>query len=174
MTNLEMYKIFQPLIKKACGVPHVIYADQNAPAPSGPYCAIQFGTNVRQYAQAVQRRHVTDRRTIVTKYYRQLEVDCMINFYRAGALDYARKLIEFNHLQFVVDVMQRHKMGVRNISAVHNLTELFSGNMEERANVKMVVWYSDPIEDEVNTIEHAKIILETEEEVVLAEFDVDV
>lgn len=174
MTNLELFKIFRPLIMKVSRVPEVILSDQNAPAPAGTYCAMQMGSSLRQYGQVIERREVTKDRTIKTKYYRQFEVDCTLNFYRKGSLNHASRIVEFNRLMSIADELKRHKVGVNYIGAVQNLTQLFSANMEERANIRMTLWYSDAIEDEVNTIEQTHIVIENEKERVIAEFDVHV
>lgn len=174
MNHVEIYKILQPLIKRVSQVPTVILANQNAPAPIGTYCGVRIETSTKQYGQVIERSRVTDRQTIVTEYYRQLAVDCTLEFYREGALHHAKRLIEFNKLPTVNEVLQRHEMGINWVGEVHNLTTLFNANMEERASMSMTLWYSDPIEDEVNTIESVRVVVENEEERTIAEFDVDV
>lgn len=172
MTKLELFHIFRPILMRVTGVPEIILADPNAPAPSGSYGALRIDDHSRQFGQAIQRQVVTDKQTIITEIDRQLVRSMTINFYRSGAIEYAHKLAEFQKLPSVIDELKRHRAGVDYVGPVQNLTTLFAGKQEERTSVTIDVWHNSVIADEVNTIEKANLIVEDEKARKLAEFDI--
>lgn len=172
MTNVELFKIFRPLLMRVTGVPEMILADPNASAPKGTYAAVRIDDSIVQYGQSIQRQVVTDRQSIVTEIERQFRKTIVVDFYREGSVGFATKIAEFQKLPSVMDVLQRNNIGVHHVSNVNNLTTLFAAMMEERANVTIEIWYTSKITDEINTIEHANIIIEDEKDRTLAEFEV--
>lgn len=174
MTKLELFHFFRPLLIRVTGVPEIILADPNAPAPQGSYGALRIDDHSRQFGQAIQRQVVTDKKTIVTEIDRQLVRSMTINFYRTGALEYAHKIAEFQKFPSVIDEMKRKRIGVDYVGPVQNLTTLFAGVHEERTSVNIDVWHNSVITDEVNTIEHANLTIEDEKARKIAQFDVKI
>src|SRR5690606_39449251 len=90
MTNLELYKLLRPAVATVSGVPMVIMAAQNAPAPQGSYASIHVRTDIRERGMAFKdRRLLDDEQTFEHTVRSQQEVTCTAEVYRAGAKEYA-------------------------------------------------------------------------------------
>lgn len=169
-----LFDKMRPIIMKAAGVPECLFGYQNSPAVKGSYCTVAV-SNIRNRGQANQKTIVGDR-VIDYDVRSQLIATITVNFYRNGAMDYAQNLKDAFKMQTIHMMMLRENIGFTGTSTITNITELFSGNQEERAHIELYVYYQNVMKDQVNTIERGDIVIKNEDGNIIdkSRFDIDV
>lgn len=136
MTNLDLYKLLYPAVKLASGVPMVIPAADNAPAPTGPYASIHIRTDIRERGMAFKdRRLLPDNETFEHTVRSQQEVTCTVEFYRDGAKEYAANMLQMDKRDDIVWTLYKAGLNIMRTGPVLDLTALQSNQYEERARV---------------------------------------
>jgi hypothetical protein len=169
MTNDELFDIMRPIILTVTGVPEVILANPNAPAPSGPYAAVQPQQVITEQGQAnVRRSNVTGQESITVDVRAQIMCECSINFYRGDTRTMAGKLKQSNKRPDVSATLFKNKLGWNRTGPVNNLTALQSNNFESRAQITIFLMYetTDPVV--INSIEQVAWEVQNEKAEVLA------
>lgn len=174
MQNNYLFDKLRPIIIKATGVPECLYGYQNQPAVKGSYCAVAI-SNVRERGQANQTNKFNKpERAIDYKVRRQLIATVTVNFYRNGAMDYAQLLHQAFKLPNIQMDLLRAGVAFTGTSYVTNVTELFSGNQEERAHIELYVYFTLESDDRVNVIERGDIVVKDENDNFIAKSKFDV
>src|SRR5690625_7868923 len=103
MTNIELYRLLQPAVMAASGVPKIIPAGDNKPAPKGPYASIHIRTDIRERVMAFKdRRLLPDNEIFEHTVRSQQEVTCTVEFYRDGAKEYAANMLQIVKHEYIV------------------------------------------------------------------------
>ena len=170
MTNLELFDIMRQIVMTVTGVPEVILANPNAPAPNGEYASIKPKQSISQRGQVN-----IYRKTSVTPLSQDEEVraqviaECSINFYRGdSARDRAERLLQCNKRSDISALLFRNGLGWNREGPVNDLDALQSNNWEQRAQISIFVMYEtrDPIV--INSIESVEYEVQNEKaEVIL-------
>ncbi len=136
MTDLDLYKLLRPAVMTASGVPMVIQAVQNAPAPEGSYASIHVRTDIGERGMAFKdRRLLPDNITFEHTVRSQQEVTCTVEFYRAGAKEYAANMLQLDKREDIYWTLFKTGINIMATGPVLDLTALQSDNYEERARV---------------------------------------
>jgi hypothetical protein len=136
MTNLELYKLLEPSVMVASGVPVVIPAADNKPAPKGAYASIHVRTNINERGQAFKRKRLLpDEETFEHTIRSQQEVTCVVEFYRGEAKEYAANLMQMDKREDIVWPLYQAGLCIMRTGPVLDLTALQSSQFEERARV---------------------------------------
>lgn len=175
MTSLEIFKILRPIVMTVTGVPECILADPNAKSPTGPYASIRVRQSIRERGQA----NVTITDLPVPRQVRydiraQIICDVSIEFWRGNAMEYAEKLKECHKRPDVPWLLMRAGVGWGGTDAVNNLTALQSGNMEQRAQITVRLYYEAVDIVDVNNIERVVATVENEKAQTIQSVDVTV
>ncbi len=174
MTNYEIYTVMRQIVMKVTGLKQVYLADQAVQAPSGTYATIRVAQGVQPMALGtVRRTYDKEKQTVTETVSCPVRYDIPVNFYRAGAMDYAPMLINCSRLSGVHALLLSKRLGWAGSDPVQNLTALQSSEQEERAVIVVHLVGEKKISEVVNTIEAARIIVEDEKTNVLQESDVD-
>jgi len=164
MNDLQLFEMLRSIIMIVTGVPECVLADQNNQAPSGSYAAIKPHQNINQRGQAnINYTTVPTANSVTVEVRAQIMATCSVNFYRANANNYAKKLLQANKRPDVSAILFLAGVGWNNAGPVNNLTSLQSANFEERAQISIVLMYetSDPVV--INSIEYTSISIENED-----------
>lgn len=175
MTNLELFQLLRPIVMTVTGVPECIMADPNAQAPVGAYASVRVRQAIRERGQA----NVTISNLPVTRQVRydvraQIICDVSVDFYRGTAMEYAEKLKECHKRPDVPWILMRAGVGWGGTEAVNNLTALQSGNMEQRAQITVRLYYEAVDIVDVNNIERVSATVENENGALLQSVDVTI
>ena len=175
MTSLEIFKILRPVIMTVTGVPECILADPNAIAPTGPYASIRVRQAIRERGQA----NITITDLPVPRQVRydiraQIICDVSVEFWRGNAMEYAEKLKECHKRPDVPWILMRAGLGWGSSDAINNLTALQSGNMEQRAQVTVKLYYEAVDIVDVNNIERVVAVTENEKAQTIQSVDVTI
>lgn len=136
MTNMELYMLLRPAVMTASGVPMVIPAADNAPAPKGSYASIHIRTDIRERGMAFKdRRLLPDNETFEHTVRSQQEVTCTVEFYRDGAKEYAANMLQIDKRDDIVWTLYKAGINIMSTGPVLDLTALQSNQYEERARV---------------------------------------
>lgn len=140
MTNIEIYKLLRPAVMTASGVPMVIMAAQNAPAPAGSYASIHVRTDVQERGMAFKdRRLLPDNETFEHTIRSQQEVVCVVEFYREGAKRYAANIQQLDKRDDIYWTLFKAGLCIMRTGPLLDLTALQADNHEERARVEIYV-----------------------------------
>lgn len=168
-----LFDKMRPIIMKASGVPECLFGYQNSPSIKGAYSTVAV-SNIRNRGQANQTVKEGDR-VLDYDVRSQLIATLTVNFYRNGAMSYAQNLKDSFKMQTIHMMMLREKIGFTGTSTITNITELFSGNQEERAHIELYVYYQHTMKDQVNVIERGDIVVSGDNGVIeKSRFDIDV
>lgn len=175
MTSLEIFAVLRPIIMTVTGVPECILADPNAQAPTGPYASVRVRQAIRERGQA----NITITDLPVTREVRyniraQIICDVSVDFYRGTAMEYAEKLKECHKRPDVPWLLYRKQLGWGGTDAVNNLTALQSGNMEQRAQITIRLYYEAIDIVDVNRIERVSATIENEKAETIESVDVTI
>lgn len=174
MTNYDIYTVMRQIVMKVTGLKQVYLADQAVQAPSGTYATIRVAQGVQPMALgSVRRAYDKEKQTVTETVSCPVRYDIPVNFYRAGAMDYAPMLINCSRLSGVHALLLSKRLGWAGSDPVQNLTALQSSEQEERAVIVVHLVGEKKVSETVNTIEAARIIVENEKTNVLQESDVD-
>lgn len=174
MTNYEIYTVMRQIVMKVTGLKQVYLADQAVQAPSGTYATIRVAQGVQPMALGtVRRTYDKEKQTVTETVSCPVRYDIPVNFYRAGAMDYAPMLINCSRLSGVHALLLSKRLGWAGSDPVQNLTALQSSEQEERAVIVVHLVGEKKVSETVNTIEAARIIVEDEKTNVLRDSDVD-
>lgn len=174
MTNYEIYTVMRQIVMKVTGLKQVYLADQAVQAPSGTYATIRVAQGVQPMALGtVRRTYDKEKQTVTETVSCPVRYDIPVNFYRAGAMDYAPMLINCSRLSGVHALLLSKRLGWAGSDPVQNLTALQSSEQEERAVIVVHLVGEKKVSEIVNTIEAARIIVEDEKTNVLQDSDVD-
>lgn len=136
MTNEDLYRLLRPAVLAASGVPYIIMAAQNASAPAGPYASIHVRTDIGERGMALkQRRLLADQETFEHTIKSQQEVTCAVEFFRAGAKEYAANLLQIDKRDDVIWSLFKAGVNIMSTGRALDLTALQSSTFEERARV---------------------------------------
>ncbi|MFT0547492.1 LIC_12616 family protein [Allopusillimonas ginsengisoli] len=136
MTDIELYKLLRPAVKTASGVPMVIQAVQNAPAPGGSYATIHVRTDIGERGMAFKdRKLLPDNETFEHTIRSQQEVTCTVEFYRARAKEYAANMLQLDKRDDIYWPLYKAGLCIMATGKVLDLTALQSDQYEERARV---------------------------------------
>jgi hypothetical protein len=172
MNNEQLFAILEPIIRTVTGVPTVILADQNHPAPKGIYATVRPRQSVTQRGQAhIIARNIPDNK-VSTDVRAQTIATCSINFFRGDAMAAAQKLKECNKRPDVSMTLFKHKLGWLSTDTINNLTALQSNNWEQRAQVNIKLMYEVSNYVEINNILSAQIVAENEKGTTLQVIDI--
>jgi hypothetical protein len=172
MTNEQLFTILEPIIRVVTGVPVVILADQNHPAPKGVYATVRPRQSIVERGQAnITVKDIPDDK-VSTDVRAQIIATCSVNFYRGDAVGSAEKLKQCNKRPDVSMNLFKNKLGWLSTDAVNNLTALQSNNWEQRAQVNIKLMYEVSNYVEINDILSTQIIAENEKGSVLQIIDV--
>lgn len=174
MTNYEIYTVMRQIVMKVTGLKQVYLADQAVQAPSGTYATIRVAQGVQPMALGtVRRTYDKEKQTVTETVSCPVRYDIPVNFYRAGAMDYAPMLINCSRLSGVHALLLSKRLGWAGSDPVQNLTALQSSEQEERAVIVVHLVGEKKVSQTVNSIEAARIIVEDEKTNVLRDSDVD-
>lgn len=172
MTNEEIFQVLRPHIERVSGREQVILANQNKNSPIGEYASVQIRTDVGERGQAnIIKRNVPGN-LVQDEVRSQQVVTCVTEFYRGDAQEDAAKLLQMGRRQDVVWDLFKHKMSIRNIGRVMDLTALQSSNFEQRARVEIYLWMEGVGTYEVNNILAVEVQVQNEQGDILQEIDV--
>lgn len=119
MTNLELYKLLHSAVMLASGVPKIIPAADNQPAPKGPYASIHVRTDARERGMAFkERRLLDDNETFEHTIRSQQEVTCTVEFYRHGAKEYAANMLQMDKRDDIVWELYRAGLNIMSTGPV--------------------------------------------------------
>lgn len=136
MTNIELYRLLQPAVMAASGVPVIIPAGDNKPSPKGSYASIHIRTDIRERGMAFKdRRLLPDNETFEHTVRSQQEVTCTVEFYRDGAKEYAANMLQMDKRDDIVWALYKAGLNIMRTGPVLDLTALQSNQYEERARV---------------------------------------
>lgn len=153
MTNMELYMLLRPAVMTASGVPMVIPAADNSPAPTGPYASIHVRTDIRERGMAFKdRRLLPDNETFEHTVRSQQEVTCTVEFYRDGAKEYAANMLQMDKRDDIVWTLYKAGINIMSTGPVLDLTALQSNQYEERARVDIYLRMQVARKYEVNRI----------------------
>lgn len=173
MTDLELYMILMPIVKKVTGVQSVILGDPNENAPDGLYAAIRPSQTINQRGAPFRRRkNGVVPETVEDSNEVQILADASINFYRSGSMDACRKLKGCNFRSDVSADLFRAGLGWMGTQAINNLSDLHFGRIEERAQITINLAYSSSDHLVINSIERVPVQVENEKTDVLVTFDI--
>lgn len=174
MTNYDIYTVMRQIVMKVTGLKQVYLADQAVQAPSGTYATIRVAQGVQPMALGtVRRTYDKEKQTVTETVSCPVRYDIPVNFYRAGAMDYAPMLINCSRLSGVHALLLSKRLGWAGSDPVQNLTALQSSEQEERAVIVVHLVGEKKVSQTVNSIEAARIIVEDEKTNVLRDSDVD-
>jgi hypothetical protein len=164
MTELELFALVREIVLLVTGVPTVILADQNAPAPSGPYAAIRPKQSIAERGQAnIVRTVAAGGLTLSESIKAQVVTEVSINFYRTGAHDYAEKMKQADKRSDVFAILYKAGVGWRNSAAINNLTSIQADNWEQRSQISIFLMYEVDQSVTVNTVGSVVIAVENED-----------
>lgn len=165
MTSHELYLLLAPHIKKVTGVPLVIKAAQNAPAPAGSYASLLVKSHIAERGTAFKRYDIKpdDDRTLEFTNNAQLVITCVVEFFRDGAKDYASKLLQIQRREDVIWDLYANKINLLNTSNVIDLTALQANTFEERARVELTTRGIELAKYDINRILTVPIEVSNEE-----------
>lgn len=135
----------------------IIIGDPNTGSPSGPYCAVRvqgdeaFGQALKSYESvpAIDNPALMD---YIDHTDTQKVLTISINFYRTGASQMAASLREANKREPVKALLRANGLGWRMMGPVNNLTGLYSGAMEDRAQFNLYLYAQDSVQDRIQRI----------------------
>ncbi|MGS1116020.1 phage neck terminator protein [Castellaniella sp. UC4442_H9] len=163
MTNTDLYKLLRPAVATASGVPMIIMAAQNAPAPVGSYASIHVRTDVAERGMAFKRKTLlSDNQTFEHTIRSQQEVTCVVEFYRAGAKEYAANLLQMDKRDDIVWDLFKVGLNIMRTGPVLDLTALQSDQYEERARVDLYLRMEVASTYDINRIMKASAIVQNE------------
>lgn len=175
MTRTQLFQILRPTIERVTGLTGaVILADPNAPAPTGPYAAVEPFQRINERGQAniYQRNSTLTARSVDVEVRPQLLVDVSVNFYRGDAMCNASRLKQCNKRPDVSADLFAAKVGWFGTDAVNDLSTLVSGNVERRAQITLRVGFEQTDEVTVNNIESVGVEVQYEDGTVVATVEV--
>lgn len=151
MTNEEIYLIMQPIVTTVTGLSTVILADPDQSAPSGEYAVIRPQASIDERGQANIYQTTASSDTVTIEVRPQIINEVVVEFYRGGALSYAKSLKEANKRPDISRMLYRAQpqpIGWNRTGNVLNLTALQSKNWEQRAQISIYIMYEfmgDPV-----------------------------
>lgn len=164
MTDIELYKLLRPAVVAASGVPFAIPAADNRPAPNGPYASIHTRTGIRERGMAFKRKRLLpDGETFEHTIRSQQEVTCTVEFYRAGAKEYAANLLQMDKRDDVYWDLFAKGLCIMETGPVMDLTALQSDNYEERARVEIYLRMEVSRKYNVNRIMEVGVAVQKED-----------
>jgi len=173
MTELELFNIIRPVILSVTGVPEVILANPNIPAPAGEYAAVLPKQSVSQRGQAnIYGSNSVATNTVDVDVRAQAVAECSVNFYRGDAPYRAELLQQANKRPSVSSALFKAGVGWQRTGAVNNLRFLQADNWENRAQISMYLMYEETVHDIVNSIESVQVVVEDSATNELADFEV--
>lgn len=163
MTSDELFAVMREVVMTATGVPECILADQDQPAPSGPYATIRPKQSLSQRGQALRGQMYKQSLLEIDRTVKsQVKCECSINFYRGTAIDYAEKLKQANKRSDISTLLFLNNLGWNRAGTINNLTALQDSKSEQRAQVSIFVMYEVATEYTINSIEQADIEIQKE------------
>lgn len=163
MTSIELYKLLRPAVMTASGVPEIIPAADNGPAPKGPYASIHVRTDIRERGMAFKdRRLLPDNETFEHTIRSQQEVTCAVEFYRAGAKEYAANMLQLDKREDIYWALYRAGLNIMSTGPVLDLTALQSNQYEERARVDIYLRMQVARAYNINRIMEVSAAVQTE------------
>ena len=173
MTDDQIYDVFHQIVTTVTGLAgdHVIPAEDNKGAPSGPYASIKVGASRGQRGHANQSLKDTDLVTSPIGQVRDVEHDIRpqvtndisINFYRGTAGEFASMIFQANKRPDISQLLFQAGIGWRNSGPINDLTALQSKEMEQRAQLTVTVWYEQSQKIVTNAIYSATVSVENED-----------
>lgn len=154
MDSHTLYLLLAPHIKKVTGVPLVIKAAQNAPAPASSYASVLVKTDITERGHAFKRHELKKDDTATFEFTNtaQLEITCVVEFFRDGAKDYASKLLQIQRREDVIWDLFKNKVNLLRTGRLLDLTELQSNTYEERARVDLFMRAEEISKYDINRI----------------------
>lgn len=143
MTDLELFALMRPIIMAATGIPELIIADSNIQAPSGSYGAMRMTQSAENKGQAIVYRKDSGTLDITEDVRAQIIAEVSIEFYRDGALQFARKLKQANKRSNISTQLFLAKIGWNRTGPVNNLTALQADRSEQRAQISVFILYEE-------------------------------
>lgn len=172
MTNEQLFTILRPHLLRVSGVPELILANPNRPAPIGDYASLQIRQHQDERGQAnITRRTLPDNR-IEETVKAQVAMTCALEFYRGKAHEYASRILQINKRQDVTWPLFKHNISIRNTGPILDLTALQSNNYEPRARIDLYLWLEESNTYEVNNILGVNASVQSETGATLADVDV--
>ena len=181
MTRLELFQILRPIVESVTGLTNaVILADQTivlpdgsvvgAPAPVGPYAAIEPKQRVGERGQAnIYNKTSTTPQSVDVDVRAQIMVDASVNFYRGDdPMGLASKLKQCNKKPTISAALFQAGLGWFGTEAVNDLSTLISGNIERRAQITLHLAYEATDSETINSIEFAGYEVQREDGTVMA------
>jgi len=163
MTNDDLYRLLRPAVMTVSGVPMVIMAAQNAPAPTGSYASIHVRTDIGERGMAAQsKRLLDDNETFEHTNTSHQEVTCVVEFYRAGAKEYAANLLQMDKRQDVTWTLFKAGINIMRTGRALDLTALQSDQFEERAHVDIYLRMDVSQKYDINRILEASVTAQNE------------
>lgn len=164
MTNIELYRLLHPAVMTASGVPFIIPGGDNEDAPKGPYASIHVRTDIRERGMAFKdRRLLPDNETFEHKIRSQQEVTCTVEFYRAGAKEYAANMLQLDKREDIIWALYKAGLNIMSTGPVLDLTALQSNQHEERARVDIYLRMQVARKYEINRIMEVTGVVSSED-----------
>ena len=175
MTNLEVFNIMRQIVLTVTGVPQVILANPNAPAPSGEYASIKPKQSITQRGQAnIYRKTSATPQSQDEEVRAQIIAECSVNFYRGvSARDRAERLLQCNKRSDISTLLFQNGLGWNRAGPVNDLDALQSHNWEQRAQISVFVMYETRDEITINSIESAEWEIQDEDGTVISTGEID-
>lgn len=152
MTDIELFQILRPHIITVSGCAEVILAAQNKNAPKGSYGSIQVRYRETERGQGIINYRDLPDDKVEIDVRPQLEVTCVVEFFRDGAKKFAENMKQINRREDVTWSLFAHGISIRNVENSIDLTALQSSNYEERARIEFVLWFEGSSKIVVNNI----------------------
>lgn len=149
-------------------IPNCVVADANVPAPKGSYATIRIQDRLEHVGSnsSYYENYGSDLRQVIeVPYY----FDVIVNFYRDGALNYARLFSAADRYDAVKSKLRKADVGWIRCGDIIDLTALQSNTREPRCEVKVRIVTVDVRKDEVNAIHSVKVNVLDEKLKVLTE-----
>lgn len=163
MNDEQLFQILRPHVIAVSGCSEVILAAQNKNAPKGSYGSIQVRYRETEYGQGIiNYRDVPDDKVEIDVR-PQLEITCVVEFFRAGAKKFAENLKQMNRREDVAWGLFANKMSIRNMENVMDLTALQSSNYEERSRIEFVLLMEGSSKIVVNNIKQVWVSAQNED-----------
>lgn len=174
MTRDEVFDAISPVLRLVTGYDdgHVILANPNEGAPTGPYLAVSPDVNVNDMGQArTVKRAGAEPFTVdfVTISNHLSEVS--LQFYRGSANDMAKRVKNCNKRPDVSGMLFQAGVGWLRTGPINNITTLQSGQQEPRAQLSLFLMHQFEDVVTINTIERVPYTVQDEEARTLAEGD---
>lgn len=145
MLYKEQFSTIRRFVQLVTQLSDVIETFDNRPAdkmPLGEYCSISMSDAV-PYGRPINERAEIDDISFHRKIKQQKTMEITLNFYRDNAFELASKMQGSDELDNVNLLLQQNAIGIKKIHTAKRLPKLQSAKYEERAMIKIEIYFED-------------------------------